>query len=534
MAENLVFEYQVAMRDGIKLYTTVQMPAKKGKFPVVVRRNPYIPGAPDMDFLKNEDTHGYVIVDQQCRGTGLSEGICVPYINERNDGQDLLDWIRKQSFYNGELYLYGGSYTASVHFSYLNTNQPDIKAAFLTVQDTERYNIIYRNGVLKVGLHGNWALGMYKRNQKIRKDYTAETLHTMPLSGVTEHIFGERDDQFEEELLHPDPADPFWQTPAGGSDYHDACNQCNIPIMLVTAFYDIYTEGIFDMWRSLTPERKKQCAFLVTPFSHGWNPPPLKEPSELPDFPGARIPEACPQNPALEYMWFDHVRLGTPLQFIEKGKTTYYTLFENKWHTTETLVNAPVKKVFYLNDDRTLQTQEPEVGEITYTYNPYNPAPFKGGVCNNFGGMQFQDPPNHRYDLLSFLSEPFMERRICNGKMEVKLACRSTAPDTCFYIRLSLVRNGKAIALRDDITTLCHRGKEYIPGTERELVFVFGDHSFEIQPQDQLRLDVSSSCVPHFQVHTNRKGLQALQDKADICRNTCITGRSTLTIFCEE
>ena len=47
-----------------------------------------------------------------------------------------------------------------------------------------------------------------------------------------------------------------------------------------------------------------------------------------------------------------------------------------------------------------------------------------------------------------------------------------------------------------------------------------------------LRLDVSSSCVPHFQIHTNRKGLQADQTGADICRNTIITGKSMLRIYC--
>ena len=146
--------------------------------------------------------------------------------------------------------------------------------------------------------------------------------------------------------------------------------------------------------------------------------------------------------------------------------------------------------------------------------------------------MQIQDKPNSRYDIISFLSEPFAEKVLCEGKITLELHCRSTAPDTCFYARLSLVRNGKALSLRDDIDSLCRIQKDYIPGTERLLNFTFAEHSFEIQPGDCLRLDVSSSCVPYFQVHTNRKGLQTDQTGADPCRNTIITGKSVLTLRC--
>ena len=98
-------------------------------------------------------------------------------------------------------------------------------------------------------------------------------------------------------------------------------------------------------------------------------------------------------------------------------------------------------------------------------------------------------------------------------------------------MRLSIVRNGKAIGIRDDIDSLCRLEKTYTQGTERNITFTLGDISMQIQKDDILRLDVSSSCVPYFQVHTNRKGLLALHDHAEISRNTIITGKSYLKIF---
>ena len=525
---NTVKEVMLKQPDGVQLYTLLALPEADGRFPVIVIRNPYCSTAPDLEAWRTKETHGYAVVLQHCRGTGRSEGVCVPYVHEREDGLALLDWIRQQAFYQGELFLSGGSYLSSVHYAWMNVNPPDVKAAFLPVQDTERYNILYRNGFFKPGLHGFWSMTMYKRNQSIERNMCDDTFRTMPLTGVTKTVFNELVPQLEEEYRHPDPADAFWQTPAGGADYHDAVQRCTFPILLTTAFYDIYTGGVLDIWNRMTPERRRNCACIVSPFDHAWNPPRRTQPSEVPDFENARLNEICPD---LEYEWFDHFRKGTPLHFVEEGKITYYTLFENKWHTAVTLVNGTEARRFYLAGDRTLQDARPPAGEITYAYNPYAPATFAGGVCHGFGGMQLQAAPNSRYDIISFVSKPLEETVIAQGKFELELHCRSTAPDTCFYVRLDLVRNGKTISLRDDIDSLCRLQKDYVPGTERVLKFTFVEHSFQIQAGDQLRLDVSSSCVPHFQVHTNRKGLLADHDGADPCRNTVLVGDSTLTLY---
>ena len=528
MNSNTIKEFMLEQPDGVRLYTVLQLPEPEGKFPLIIVRTPYAATEVDLESLKTEDTHGYAILHQHCRGTGKSEGICIAYQNERKDGLFLLDWIRRQPFYNGELFLSGGSYLSSVHFSFLNVDPPDVKAAFLPVQDTERYNILYRHGFFKSGLHGSWAMKMYKRNQRIERNLVPDIFRTMPLKGITKAVFNEFVPEIEEEFLHPDPVDPFWHTPAGGSDYHDAIQKCHIPILLATAFYDIYTEGVLDIWNRMSPERRQNCACIVSPFDHNWNPSLNRQPTELPNFENGRLNEICPN---LIYIWFDHFRKGSPLQFIEKGKITFYTLFENLWHTESFLLNGTEIRRYFPDSGRTLQTVPPETDEITFVYNPYAPASFAGGVCHNFGGMQIQDPPNSRYDIISFVSEPAEENMVCQGKCELELHCRSTAPDTCFYVRLNLVRDGKAISLRDDIDSLCRLEKDYVPGMERILKFIFPEHSFQIQPGDRLRLDVSSSCVPHFQVHTNRKGLLADHTGADIARNTILLGKTVLTMY---
>ena len=69
---NIVKEFFITCRDGVELYTVVQLPDEHGKFPTIIKRNPYLPDKMDLDALVNEDTHNYAVVTQQCRGTASS------------------------------------------------------------------------------------------------------------------------------------------------------------------------------------------------------------------------------------------------------------------------------------------------------------------------------------------------------------------------------------------------------------------------------------------------------------------------------
>ncbi|MBO7341774.1 MAG: CocE/NonD family hydrolase [Clostridia bacterium] len=145
--------------DGAELFTVVCLPDEVGTFPTVLFRKPYQDAEVNMTeqevadlYLEKKEkwlARGYAFVHQHCRGRGKSTGDFVPYINEREDGLALQEWVRKQPFYNGELYLLGSSYSSSVHYC-TAPFAPDIKGAVLPVQDSERYNIIYRNGFFNI------------------------------------------------------------------------------------------------------------------------------------------------------------------------------------------------------------------------------------------------------------------------------------------------------------------------------------------------------------------------------------------------
>ena len=534
-ADNILKTVYVTAKDGVKLHTYVSIPEKAGKYPVIISRTPYAKTAPDIvaaneKAMRKRNLRNFVRVYQECRGTGRSGGVFIPYVNERSDGSALLEWIRKQDFYNGEIYLEGGSYGASVHGALLNLKQPDIKGVYWRIQDTERYNIIYRNGFLRLRLHASWYLSVYKKNASIKRNKKAADFRKFPLSGMTPQIFGEKAADFEEVLLHPDPNDPFWKTPGvGGAEYSDALVNCKLPIFFVGAWHDIYITGMVDIWRKLDPEHRKKCVFMITPFDHACSTrkkdiePELASPNGLPH-------EFAPQRESNADFWFEHLRSGTPLKHLVKGKISRYVLFGNRWETSEDIgANSKYCK-FYFTSDRKLSVTAPTTGKISYKYDPRSPATFRGACHGNFGGVAIQAPPNSRKDIISFVSEPFGKDKIVEGDFTGRLHVSSTAPDTCFYIRLSVVKNGRAFGLRNEIDSICRTVPEFLPGKEAVIDFKIAPHHFKVAKGDQLRIDISSSCWPFFQLHSNFRGNQALQVKTQTAENTIIIGRSHIAI----
>lgn len=502
---------------GVSLYTLVMLPGE-GKWPAVIIRSPYYDAQEQMsdteielkgmeafrEFLEG----GYAVIVQHCRGTGRSDGDCVPYINERVDGLALQKWIRTQPFYNGELFLYGGSYLCSVH--YLTAPYaPDIKGAVFLKQDTERYNVCYRNGFFKAGLHGDWYVKMFHKKKHIEKSYVKDTFKTLPLTRFAPLVFGCEQEDWQETLRHPNREDPFWKTALGGADASHVTDSLPFPALVMTSFYDIYTGGVFDMWDAMTEETRSKCALMVNPYDHSFNE--TKQPIA---FPKGRPEE---QFGCFGVKWFDAIR-GKGEYPLPRGKVTYYRLFENEWRTDDFAPTGKEIRIPFCEKD------------VSYDYNPAAPASFKGGLSDNFDGTAWQDEPNSRNDIRSFISKPFERETFVKGKMTAKLSVKSDCPDTCIYIRVSLVKENGTYGLRDDIHSLSEFAPDYVPGETVTIPFTFDDHAFLVKKGESIRVDVSSSAFPYYVPHTNRKGLYSEQIGYDIAHNTLIGGTGELVV----
>ena len=516
------FEEMVPMKDGTRLYTYGVLPPDGEKRGIVFVRSPYSAEKPvDMAAYaysyQRAIKRGYAYVHQHVRGTGMSEGDWIPYENERADGLAMLEWLRGLSHYNGEIFLLGGSYLTSVHLSYLGTNPPDVKGAALYVQDDDRYNVIYRNGFFKIGLHGGWFVGGYKKKNKSLTRNKSVSLASFPFASFPRRYWDEDVPSLDNVLRHPRRDDPFWRSgaPGSGAEYMDALNKSTMPVLLRTGFYDIYTDGICDMWRRMPESRRANCSLAIDAYDHGGKIADWAKGTRG-EFPGGARSDAG----VSELDWFDYCRTGRPNEKAPPGKVRYYALWENAWKEGPDIAVGSRKVRLPLGD-----------GKRTWTYDPKRSLPKfpgSGGIC--FGGMQLQPEPDFRDDVVSFVLPAAEETLDVSGRMTAELAVSSDCEDTCFYVRVSVRKDdGKWYLLRDDITSLSFSGGEYAPGTERKVALCFADHAFRLEKGDVLRVDVSSA-NSQFAPHPNVAGDAFACEKPKVAHNTVYPERSSLVL----
>ena len=235
----------------------------------------------------------------------MSEGDWVPYESERADGLALLEFVRKLPWYNGEIFLSGSSYSASVHFAYLDTNPSDVKGAELSVQDANRYNICYRNGFFKIGLTGSWFLKCYKKKNHALKRDKSVSYRDFPLADFPLRYWGEEVPSLYNVMIHPRADDPFWSSdePGSGADFRNAMLKSTMPVLLKTALYDIYTDGVCAMWREMPESRRANCSLVIDASNHSGRRSGIPA-GMVSDFPkGSRD-----ESKADAVDWFDSIR----------------------------------------------------------------------------------------------------------------------------------------------------------------------------------------------------------------------------------
>ena len=498
--------------DGERFFTICLLPEEGGKFPVVVCRSPYVKYATDMteeniveqyyNSVKLWLDRGYAIAFQHCRGQGKSTGAFIPYVHEREDGLAFREWIREQSFYNGELYLLGGSYTASLHYA-TAPFEDDIKGAVFEAQDSERYRLWYRNGQMRKG-HANWHFGLYKDKCGLNKNFNMSSFSALPLKGLSEQAFGEYAEDFEQMLEAASPSHEFWSTRNGGVDARDAVTDANIPILLTTGYNDFYVGGVFKMWQRMTDRTKVQSALLVSPYNHsdGYH----KDLGVA--FPFGQRREGFGAD--YQIAWFDHIRKGTKAP-CQKGVVTYYRAFENVW-----------SQDFYKTETKPQRLSLGE-GVGRFEYDPTQPPSFREE------GL-FSEDLEGRADVLSICTPIFEEDTFVKGQMKARLTVETNVPDTSFYIRISIKRAEQTYVLRHDITSLCYQNGDYRENCVAELDFCFDEYAFLIKKGELLVIDISSTDNNTYVSHTNKKGKYYLATETSKAKNKVYLDRSYLIL----
>ncbi|MFX0138276.1 MAG: CocE/NonD family hydrolase, partial [Candidatus Hodarchaeota archaeon] len=150
------------MRDGIKIAMDVYMPAEgDGPWPVILSIAPYkkeiLMEVGNVSFYVPK---GYVIVNAQARGSGLSQG----KYNfgdelEQQDGYDIVEWIAKQPWCDGNVGMLGCSYLAMSQYYTAGQKPPHLKCIVPINGMTDIYrNAIYQGGLYNAAFMHMWGI----------------------------------------------------------------------------------------------------------------------------------------------------------------------------------------------------------------------------------------------------------------------------------------------------------------------------------------------------------------------------------------
>ena len=510
-----VTEQLLPMSDGICLYTRCTVPTSAEKCPAVFIRTPYdaarkgIPCEIDRDVEAVFAANGYAVVRQHCRGSGDSEGFCLPYSEkERTDGLDTLERIRKMPFYNGEIFLWGGSYLASVHYLYLDAAPADIKGAVFAIQTDRMYFHKYRNGCCydPVG-NTNWYL------DRIRRKYPEQDrsqVNKRPYLGIMPRVIGTDIPRFTD-MQRNDQYNDFWK-----ADHrtHFAEN-LKLPVLFLDGWYDFYLGGMCSMWQRLSDETRKKSAFLIGPWGHSTKTA-RNCPYPLPD-------GDIPVDYAVQ--WFESIRQKTQYPYAQTGKINYYSIGGGKWSVADTFSPTQQEKTLYFHKDLTLGA-EPSLdnGHITYRYDPdHAPGCFRHNSL--FPGHE----PNSVPGVVTFLSEPLEAELSCYGPVRWHMTVSSDCDDTAFFFRVSFVEDGTSYNLTQVITSLSHIAPDCHAGMPVTIDLDTTPIAFTLKKGSRIRVDISSHSdiyVPH----ANIKGHWAEVTETKISHNTLHLKNAHITL----
>jgi uncharacterized protein len=504
-------DVMVPMRDGTKLAANVFRPRGEGRFPTILMRTPY--GKPDEKSgdAKPYIAGGYVLVVQDCRGRGKSEGIWDPFRYDAEDGFDTQEWVGQQTWCNGSIGTSGGSYVGWTQWAPAPKGSRYLKAMVPTVPFGNAYDLAYTGGAFQLALLMGW--GSAVGGVTLAPDKLQEAFRHLPLRTFSEQF--EKKVPYLDEWVKHCTYDDYWKQ--RGMDYQ--YSEVTVPALNVGGWYDIFSKITLDLVaqvRASSRDRKvRRNEFAVIgPWTHGIGPSKV---GEL-DF----GPEAALKLGDLQVHWFEYWLKGRETGVQDWPAYYLFVMGENRWRGEN---EWPLKRTHFtsyfihsaghaasLKGDGLMNTTEPG-GEAPeqYTYDGNNPVPSVGGnnLVGATAGPLDQTRVEEREDVLVY-STPALEQDIeVTGPVKLVLWAASSARDTDFTGKLVDVHpDGKAYNLCDGILRAQYRN-----GMEKSTLLEPGKATlFEIdlwvtsnlfRRGHRIRLEVSSSNFPRFDRNPN-------------------------------
>jgi putative CocE/NonD family hydrolase len=575
-------DVMVTLRDGVKLATDVYHPTVDGKRtkerrPIVLIRTPYGKGNGKSADARYFASQGYVGVVQDTRGRYRSEGVWHWMTDDGPDGVDCAAWIAEQPWSNGRIGMMGGSYVGGTQHALAMAGSPHLK----TVIPVDAVSNMGRQSMRNAGAFEmrfwNWImLNAGKGSNAAQDPGTAavlkemadqrhEYLKLLPLrAGVTPLKLAPEYEKWLIEAMRHGADDEFWEQNniVGRPEKY-----ADIPVYLVGGWYDSWAGNTTANYTALSKRLKSDVYLIMGPWIHGGQG----------NYAHGQVTfgeEAAIADPlAWRREWFDRWLkdakndVGSAAPFASKVRIFVMGTGDGRkddkgrlnhggsWRDEQEWPPARVvaTKYFLASDGKLATDVSGTSGDAalstSFTFDPKNPVPTIGGNISSGNDIMLQGawdqrggehvwnwpkplPLSARNDVLVFQTEPLAEDTEVTGEIEVKLWMSSTAVDTDFTAKLVDVYppsedypGGFDLNIGDGIARARFRDslqeeKLMKPGEVYPITVKLYPTSNVFKKGHRIRVDVSSSNFPRFDVNPNTGEPLAQNRRVETCVNT--------------
>lgn len=461
-------EFQVPMRDGVKLFTAVYAPKDTSRtYPFLITRSPYSASPYGEDKYPARlgpsvamARAGYIFVEQDVRGRYMSEGTFSEMrpqleahtsskdIDESTDTYDTIDWLLKNiPGNNGRAGLTGTSYPGFYAAAGLLCGHPALKAVSPQAPMVDLFlgDDNAHNGAFYLAANFGFYrfFGEHKEPQLPRpesefefgtEDGYAFYLALGPLSNGDEMYYKYRNRYFTDLLKHTS-YDSFWQARSLTAHIHDV----QPAVLAVGGWYDAEDlQGPLKLFlNAFTRNPKAPVSIVMGPWVHGgWHG---REGNHL-------GPVEFGQNTST----FFQESIETP--FFEKWlrdgqdpKLPVAWMFEtgrNQWLTFSAWPPpAAQKRTLYFLPSAGLGFDPPQQndGFDQYVSDPAKPVPATSFIAQGMAQEYMIDDQRYaerRPDVVAYQTPPLDRDVTLAGPIGVRLDASTSGTDSDFVVKL--------------------------------------------------------------------------------------------------
>ncbi len=463
------YEYRIAMRDGVHLFTAVYVPKDTSHaYPFLINRTPYSVGPYGVDNYRKQlgpslefDKAGYVFVFQDVRGRFMSEGTFVemrPHIDvkktkddvdDSSDLYDTIEWLLKNvPNNNGRAGIWGISYPGFYTSASMIDSHPALKAASPQAPMTDLFmgDDSYHNGAFM--LEANYGFYTFFRPQENPElppkeyspfDYGTPDAYQYYLNAGTlenlNKLMGGKESLWLDQERH-DTYDDYWKArnlAAHAKNIHCA-------VMTVGGWFDAEDlQGPFTMFHAIEHDNPGIPNILVVgPWVHGgWRSYDGEHLGRV-DF-AAKTAEFYRAN--ILYPFFEAYLKGNLDPQLPKAY-----VFETGTNAWRQYAAWPPKnaeaRTLYLHAGGVLSFEPPgeEASEYDeYVSDPSKPVPFVNYVAQDVPQeymVSDQRFAESRTDVLTYQSEVLKEDVTIAGPLSPRLFVSTSGTDSDFDVKL--------------------------------------------------------------------------------------------------